>query len=216
MTFTETYRPTTWDEVIAQPRAVKLLQNFESRGRLGGRAYSLAGKSGTGKTTIALIIASKLADPINVYECDAQEITPATIRGWKEDQHYCPMGALPGRVYILNESHGLRKDAVKSLLVFLEELREWTTVIFTTTIDGQMEFDDKNIDADPLMSRCTIVPMAGTELAKPFAIRAMEIAQIEDLGGRSMPYVLNLVNKHKSNMRAVLQAVESGELICSK
>jgi len=213
MILTEQYRPTDWDQVIAQPRAIKLLQNFESRGRLGGRAYSLAGKSGTGKTTIARIIASKLADPINIYEFDAQERTPATIRGWKEDQYYMPMGTLRGRVYIANESHGLRKDAVKSFLVFLEELREWTTVIFTTTKEGQSDFFDESIDADPLMSRCTILPMAGTGLAQPFATRAMEIARKEKLGGADMVRVLRLVNARKSNMRAVLQAIESGELL---
>lgn len=213
MNLTELYRPKDWGEVIAQPRAVKLLENFQARGRLGGRAYMLAAKSGTGKTTIARIIASKLADAINTAEFDAQEITPALIRTWKEEQFYIPMGELQGRCYIVNESHGLRKDTVRALLVFLEELRPYTTVVFTTTKEGQADFFEESIDADPLMSRCINVPMSGTGLAKPFAARIAEIASIEELSGKDMPYILKLVNNHKSNFRAALQSIESGDLL---
>lgn len=209
---TEKYRPRSWDEVIAQPKAVAMLQDFQARGILSGRAYWLAGKSGTGKTTLARIIADQLADGFNVREMDAQEVSIPELRQWQEDQHYAPMGSKLGRVYIVNEAHGLRSDVIRKLLVFLEELRPYTTVIFTTTKEGEKDLFDDQIDTSPLLSRCTIVPMSGTKLAEAFADRAIEIADAEGLGGRDRAYVLKLVNNSKSNFRAVIQAIESGQL----
>jgi DNA polymerase III gamma/tau subunit len=58
----ERYRPATWDEVVGQEKVVARLRALSARGGLAGRAYWLSGQSGTGKTTIARLIAQEVAD----------------------------------------------------------------------------------------------------------------------------------------------------------
>src|SRR5262245_17092896 len=53
----EQYRPRAWADVVGQDRAVNRIQGLVKRG-LGGRAFWLSGQSGTGKTTIARLIAA--------------------------------------------------------------------------------------------------------------------------------------------------------------
>jgi DNA polymerase III gamma/tau subunit len=52
------YRPSSWSEVVGQDKTVSRLQALAKRGGLAGRAYWLSGQSGTGKTTIARLIAA--------------------------------------------------------------------------------------------------------------------------------------------------------------
>ena len=57
----EKYRPKTFAEVLGQDKIVKRL-NILAQTSLAGRAYWITGQSGTGKTTIAKIIAAQCAD----------------------------------------------------------------------------------------------------------------------------------------------------------
>lgn len=54
----EQYRPRSWSEVVGQDKALGQLEALRSRGGLAGRAYWVSGQSGTGKTTLARLIAS--------------------------------------------------------------------------------------------------------------------------------------------------------------
>ena len=91
-------------------------------------------------------------------------------------------------------------------------LPSWVTVIFTTTADGQESLFEDQIDAHPLLSRCLVLTLASRDLAKPFAKLAKEIAQREGLDGQPLERYIKLVNEHRGNLRAVLQAVESGAM----
>lgn len=210
----EQYRPSAFADVIGQDKAVKRLEMMASRGSLSGRAYWISGKSGTGKTTIARIIAAQLSDEWHTVEIDAGQLTIKSIAEMREDQAYRPM-TCEGRAYIVNEAHGLRKDVIRALLVFLEELSEHTTVIFTTTVDGQMSFEDCQIDAGPLLSRCIPIELSQRSLAKAFAARVREIAVAESLDGLPIERYVRLANDNQSNMRAMLQAVESGVMLAT-
>ena len=59
-TLYEQYRPQTWAEVVGQDKVLAKIDRLRSRS-LAGRAYWLSGQSGTGKTTIARLIASEMA-----------------------------------------------------------------------------------------------------------------------------------------------------------
>jgi DNA polymerase III delta prime subunit len=56
MQLTERYRPASWDEVVGQEKVVARIKAIALRG-LGRRALWLSGASGTGKTTIARLVA---------------------------------------------------------------------------------------------------------------------------------------------------------------
>lgn len=130
----EQYRPTTWADVVGQEKAVAKLDRLRKRG-FGGRALFITGASGTGKTTIARLIAAELADEWSTDEVDAESMTPARLSEI-ERESACHTIGKGGRAYIVNEAHGLRAAAVRQLLVILERVPAHVVWIFTTTTDG--------------------------------------------------------------------------------
>jgi hypothetical protein len=85
--------------------------------------------------------------------------------------------------------------------------------IFTTTTEGEAFMFDGMADSHPLLSRCQVMPMAKQGLVEALAVRAREIAQMENLDGKPIDDYLALVYRNNSNMRAVLQAIEAGEML---
>lgn len=206
----ETYRPRAWEDVVGQDKAIARLKSLVNRG-IGGRAFWITGASGSGKTTIARILASEIADKDYIQDISAGEITPSRLRDLENESRYGAFGK-GGRVYLVNESHGLRKDTVRDFLDVLERIPDHVAWIFTTTTENQDVFEGCE-DAAPLMSRCIPVPLSRRDLCKPFALRVQEIAQKEGLDGRPLADYEKLVYRVKLNMRAALQAVESGEML---
>jgi len=208
----EKYRPKQWGDVVGQPRALATIERLRPRG-LAGRAFWISGKSGVGKTTIAKLLAEDVADPINVEEYDAAELTPAKIRDMEKASYCTRLGGKPGLAYLVNEAHGLRSDAVRQLLVTLERIPSHVVWVFTTTKAGQESLFADEIDAHPLISRCQVITLAERDLAKPFAQRAKEIAEREQLDGQALDAYIRLVNDNKANFRAVLQAIDGGVML---
>ena len=148
------WRPTVFEDVKGQDAIVTTLKNQIRHGRIG-HAYLFCGTRGTGKTTVAKILARAVncEDPqdgnacgncaacraiasgssMNVVEIDAASNNGVdNVREIREEVQYSPAQG-KYRVYIIDEVHMLSQGAFNALLKTLEEPPSYVIFILATT-----------------------------------------------------------------------------------
>lgn len=131
------YRPRDLSEVIGQDAAVasiaELLVNKTAR------TFLFVGPSGTGKTTLARIVASEVGcAPGDVLEIDAASKSGADdMRQVTESLRYRPFGN-GAKMVIVDEVQSLSKQAWQTLLKSLEEPPEWVYWALCTTDESKV------------------------------------------------------------------------------
>lgn len=209
MRLIDKYKPRTLDEMIGQDKAIARLRRLIEREGFTGDAFWIVGPSGTGKTTLAEIIARRFASEIDITELDGEACTIDAVRQATGTMHYAAMGG-GFRVWIVNEAQAMTPRAVQAWLTALDRLPPRVIVIFTTTEDSADLFGQFD---GPFRSKCKTIDFTNQGLAKPYAVRAREIAQAEGMDGKPEADYVKLVQRCKNNMRAVLQAIEAGEML---
>lgn len=209
MLLVEKYRPKTLDEVVGQDKTVARLRSLFERG-IGGRAFWLSGPTGSGKTTLARIIADQIASDWTTEELDSSGLTPAVVVDWERKISGRGLNGT-GWALIVNEAHGLRKDTIRQFLVTLERLPSHSVAIFTTTSEGQKLLFDGQIDSRPLVSRCLSFELVADTLQVAGHVR--KIALAENLTNQDIHAFVELVRRSKGSVRAALQAVDGGEML---
>jgi len=148
------YRPQGFDEVVGQEPVVRTLKNAIAAGNVR-QAYLFAGPRGTGKTSLARILAKALncaqgptPDPDGTcHACtaiaagtslDVVEMDAASQRGIddiREIRERVVLQPVEGRykVYILDEAHQLTDAAFNALLKLIEEPPPHLVFVFCST-----------------------------------------------------------------------------------
>ena len=148
------YRPQTFGEVVKQEHITRTLTHAISSGRVA-HAILFSGPRGTGKTTVARILAKSMnckkgPAPVPCNDCrscreitsgngaDVFEIDGASnnsvdqIRDLRENVKYMPAHS-PYKIYIIDEVHMLSIAAFNALLKTLEEPPSHVLFFFATT-----------------------------------------------------------------------------------
>ncbi|MEK7556978.1 MAG: AAA family ATPase, partial [Patescibacteria group bacterium] len=114
------YRPQKFGEVLDQDHIVSVLEKAIKLGNIA-HAYLFTGSRGTGKTTIARILARAVGtSPNDLYEMDAASNRGIDdVRELREAVHTLPFES-KYKVYIIDEAHMLTKEAFNALLKTLE------------------------------------------------------------------------------------------------
>ncbi len=205
------YRPQTFSEIVGQEHIVKTVTNAISSGIIS-HAYLFCGPRGSGKTTIARLLAKSLNcenrkkgdfEPCNKCssclqimegrDIDLIEIDAASHRGIDEMRELRDgIQIAPTRskykVFIVDESHQLTKEASNALLKTLEEPPGHAIFILATTeihkmiptiISRCQRFDFRRLTLPEIIRRLeTIIKNEGIKVEKA----ALELIAVNSQG----------------------------------
>ncbi len=221
------YRPQTFSEVVGQSVTKQTLTHAIKSNRTV-HSYLFAGPRGTGKTTMARIFAKALNcehrkegdfEPCNTCpSCtainqssfvDLIEIDAASnrgideIRNIKESVRFAPSKKDGYKIYIIDESHMLTKDASNALLKTLEEPPHNVIFILATTDPQKMiptihsrvqRFDFTSLSAEELRIKLETITQAENVTIEPEVIHRIVMSAMggardaESLLGKVLSY----------------------------
>jgi len=142
------YRPSAFSEVRGQAHIVDTLEKAIKHKKVA-HAYLFSGGRGTGKTTVARILARELGvSDKDLYEMDAASNRGIDdIRELREGVYAMPFGS-PYKFYIIDEAHMLTKEAWNALLKTLEEPPAHCIFVLATT--------ERDKVPETIQSRCEV------------------------------------------------------------
>jgi DNA polymerase III subunit gamma/tau len=225
--FDTKYRPRTYNEVLGQGTTVSVLKRYVAEGRGFHQSYVFSGQHGSGKTTLARILARALLceSPVEGEPCDKcsscvtllngeshecfEEVDAATRSGKEdlsrivEDASYSTFSGKK-RIWLLDESHRLSKNALDVLLKSMEDNVPGSedkilVLIFCTTEPDKM--------VSTIFSRCAPAFVIRPTSEEDIAGRLAEVCQGEGIEYEKEALV-SLAETSRSHIRDALKSLE--------
>ena len=227
------YRPVKFSDVLGQETTIKVMRRLLLTGRGREQSYLLAGPFGEGKTSVARILARGLlceavtpeGDPCDKCESclsllergsslDYIEFDAANNSGKEdikkitEEIQYATFSG-KRRIYTIDESHSLSKEALDSMLLPLEETFPGSTdkklvCIFCTTEPEKMRA--------AILSRCAPAFVIHPVTSEQIADRLETICQKEGIE-YDKPVLQSIAEITEGHVRNAIKAVEGVSLL---
>jgi len=196
MNLAERMRPKTLDEVIGNEHIKKPLRKQLETGTVS-QTIMITGQFGSGKTTIAKILANELSAEVYEIDCGSdggvdrmREVVDSANRSSLFSQN---------KMFILDEVHGLSKQAQSALLKTLEEAKDNTYFVLLTT-------ELKKI-LPTIRSRC-VVYETDSATREDIGVAVKRVLGEYNLSVESMSDFWEIVNQSEGSLRKVYSLME--------
>lgn len=229
------YRPSSFEDVVGQDKVVKVLKHAIASNKIS-HAYLFAGPRGTGKTTMAKLIARMVncQNPVDGEPCgkcenclrgvslneDVIEIDAASNNGVDEIRELRDKVSLVPtkskyKIYIIDEVHMLTTGAFNALLKTLEEPPAHAIFILATTelhkipitvASRCQKFQFTKLSMDDMFSRLKFIASKENIMISDDAI--YEIARLSDGGMRDAINLLDQLTAYKDDSITVCDVHE--------
>lgn len=196
------YRPRRFTDILGQDEAVKILSRMVKKGNVP-RSILFSGPSGTGKTSLARVLATKLG----CRKHDLEEINIAdlrgidTIRDIRSKMTLNPLGG-KAKIWILDECQTMRGESQNALLKILEDENPNSKahIMLCTTEPGKLikairtrctDIKTKCLDSDTM--ECLILGTCKKEKKKVHSTVLSKLVETADGSPRKALVLLNSV-----------------------